>query len=71
MDTMLQLIELPFIALWRVLGVLLGATGRLVAFVFGLLLLIVGGLLTLTVIGGFVGVPLMLVGLVLVIRAFF
>jgi hypothetical protein len=71
MDTMIQLIELPFVALWRVLGLVLGATGRLLAFTLGLVLLICGALLTLTVVGGIVGVPLMLVGLVLVIRAFF
>jgi len=51
--------------------VLIGLTGRVLAFILGLVLLIVGGVITVTVIGAIVGVPLMLIGLLLLIRAIF
>jgi len=38
----------PFVALWRLLTGILELTGRLVAVVLGLVLMIVGGLLTAT-----------------------
>jgi hypothetical protein len=61
----------PVIALWRLLAGIIGVTGRLVAVVLGLALMLVGGVLTLTVIGAIVGIPLLIFGFLLVLRGFF
>ena len=58
----------PVVALWRLLTGILGLTGRLVAIVIGAVLMLVGLLVSLTVVGAIVGIPLGLVGLLLVIR---
>lgn len=50
---------------------IIGLTGRLVAIVLGLVLMVVGTLLNLTGIGAIIGVPMLLFGLLLVIRGFF
>ena len=68
---MTDIVAFPFIALWRLFEFVVVATGRLLALVIGLVLLVVGGVLTLTVVGGILGVPLMIVGVLLLIRAIF
>ena len=59
----------PFVALWALVTTLLKLVGRIVLFVIGLVLMIVGGLLTATVVGMFIGIPLLLVGLLLAARS--
>jgi len=61
----------PFWAIWRLLALILGLTGRLVAAILGLVLMIVGLVLTLTVVGSIVGIPLMIFGFLLILRGFF
>ena len=61
----------PFYAIWRLLTFILELTGRLVGVILGLVLLIVGLIVSLTVIGAVIGVPLMIVGLLLIIRCLF
>jgi len=61
----------PFWALWRLVTFVLRATGRLLCGVLGLALMIVGAVLSLTVVGAPVGVPLVLLGVLLVVRALF
>ncbi len=61
----------PFVALWRLLATIIALTGRLVAAVVGLLLMIVGVILTVTVIGAVVGIPLILFGFMLMLRGLF
>jgi len=61
----------PFWAIWRLLTFIVEVTGRLVAVVLGLVLMIVGTLVSLTVIGAVIGVPLILIGFLLVLRGFF
>ena len=61
----------PFYALWRLVTALLELTGRLVAAVLGVALAVAGGLLTATVVGAPVGIPLLLLGLLLVARSLF
>ncbi len=61
----------PFYALWRLLGLILEFTGRVVGVVLGLALLIVGIVLSLTVVGAVVGVPLAILGLLLIVRGLF
>ena len=44
----------PFVALWQLVGTILALTGRLVAVILGLALLMVGIVLSATIIGAFV-----------------
>ncbi len=61
----------PFVALWRLLALIIELTGRLVAAILGLVLMIVGVVVSLTVIGLVIGIPLILFGFLLVVRGFF
>jgi len=61
----------PFVALWNVLTFILSLTGRLVAAIVGLVVMIVGILLTVTVFAAPVGIPLIIIGLLLMVRGIF
>ena len=61
----------PFYALWRLVTGILALTGRLVAAVLGIVLVVAGGLLTATVVGAPVGIPLVVRGLLLFARSLF
>lgn len=58
----------PFVALWNLIEWILTLTGRMVAVILGLLLLVAGVLLSLTGIGACLGIPLAIIGLLLVVR---
>jgi len=64
-------IFLPFVALWRFLTLILELIGRVLAIVLGLVLMIGGGLLTATVVGAPIGLPLALFGFMLLLRGLF
>lgn len=61
----------PFAAVWDLLAIFLGLTGRLVAGILGLVLMIIGAILTITVVGAVVGIPVIIVGFLLVLRSLF
>jgi hypothetical protein len=61
----------PFVALWRLLATIVELTGRFVAMILGIVFIIVGVIVSLTVIGAIVGVPLALIGLLLFLRGLF
>ena len=58
----------PFAALWQLTAGILTLTGRLVAALLGLVIMIVGVVLTITVIGAIIGIPLIIFGFLLVVR---
>jgi hypothetical protein len=58
----------PFVALWNLVIGIIGLTGRLVGVILGLVLLIVGGILTALVVTAPIGIPIALFGLLLVIK---
>jgi hypothetical protein len=58
----------PFIWLWNFIAYLVMLTGRLVAVILGLVLMLAGLLLTITVVGAIAGIPLLIFGLLLVVR---
>ena len=58
----------PFIWLWNLIASIVMLTGRLVAVVLGLALMLVGVILTITVVGALGGIPLFIIGLLLVVR---
>jgi hypothetical protein len=61
----------PFVALWRLLAVIVEMTGRFVAMVLGIVFIVVGVIVSLTVVGAIVGIPLALIGLLLFLRGIF
>ena len=61
----------PLIALWRLLATIVEMTGRFIAIVVGLVLMLVGALVSLTIIGAIVGIPLFIVGLLLTLKGIF
>jgi len=61
----------PFVAIWKLLAVIVEMTGRLVAMIVGIVLVIVGVIVSLTIVGAIVGVPLAIVGFLLFIRGIF
>ena len=61
----------PFWAIWQLIEFIIKLTGRLLAIVLGLVLMLAGALVSLTVIGALIGVPLFILGLLLVFRGLF
>jgi hypothetical protein len=61
----------PFAALWDLLAFVLRITGRLLALVLGAILMMLGIGLTLTVVGAPLGVPVAILGFLLLVRSLF
>ncbi|GAB4415827.1 MAG: hypothetical protein Kow002_01220 [Anaerolineales bacterium] len=61
----------PFWALWKLISGIVEFTGRIVAVTLGLVLMIVGVVVSLTIVGALVGVPLAIVGFLLTLRGLF
>ncbi len=61
----------PVHALWRLLTFVLRATGRLVCALIGLILMVLGATISLSIIGAPLGIPLLLLGFLLLLRALF
>ena len=58
----------PFVALFRLVAGILILGGRFLVMVLGMVFIFVGVLVSLTIVGAIVGIPLALVGLLLVFR---
>lgn len=61
----------PFYALAQLITGILKLTGRLVAALIGFVLLVAGVALSITIIGAILGVPLIIFGFMLLVRAIF
>ena len=61
----------PFVALWNLLAFILKTTGRIVGAIIGLLLMVAGAALTVTILGAPIGIPLAIFGFLLVLRSLF
>ena len=61
----------PFAALWKLLAVIVEMTGRFVAMVLGIVFIVVGMIVSLTIVGAIVGIPLAIIGLLLLLRGMF
>jgi hypothetical protein len=61
----------PFVALWQRVAGSIGMPGRLVAIILGAVLILVGVSVSLTLVGAIVGIPLAILGLLMVIRGLF
>jgi hypothetical protein len=58
----------PFVAIWNLIAHIVTLTGRLIAVVLGLVFVLVGVILTVLVIPAPIGIPLLLFGILLVVR---
>jgi hypothetical protein len=61
----------PIIGLWRLVTFVANLTGILLALFLGLVLMVVGSVFCATIFGAVVGIPLFVVGFLLVIRALY
>jgi hypothetical protein len=61
----------PFAAIWKLLAVIVELTGRFAAIALGIVLIIVGVIVSLTIVGAIIGIPLAIVGLLLLFRGMF
>ena len=61
----------PFMALWELLLLVLIITGRVFCLILALGLMIVGIALTMTVTGAAIGIPIAVLGLLLMVRSIF
>ena len=61
----------PFTLAWKLTESMIKLTGRLVAVVLGLIVLGIGIMLSITIIGAILGIPLILIGVSLIIRGIF
>ena len=61
----------PFWAIWRLVAFIVGLTGRLIAIILGFVFILVGVVLSVTVIGLIFGIPIILLGALMVIRGLF
>ena len=68
---MFDILLFPFRAIGGLIGFFFGMMGRVISAVVGLSLCALGVILTATVVGAFAGIPLVLFGFLLIIRAIF
>ena len=64
-------ILMPFYAIWLLIAFIVQLTGRVVGVVLALALMIAGIVATLTVVGAIVGIPLLIIGFLLLLRSIF
>jgi len=61
----------PFYAIWKLLTLILNITGRIICAILGLLLMVAGVAISLSIIGAIIGVPLAAFGFLLTVRSLF
>jgi hypothetical protein len=61
----------PFYAIWRLLTLILEITGRIICAILGLALMTAGVAVTLSIVAAPIGIPLVVFGFLLLIRALF
>ena len=70
-ETRVPILLWPFYAIWRLLTLILNIVGRLLCALLGLAIMIGGVVITMSVIGAPLGIPLASLGFLLLIRAVF
>ena len=58
----------PFVALWNLIATIVSLTGRVLAITLGLVLMLVGVVISITIVGAVIGIPLFVFGGLLVVR---
>jgi hypothetical protein len=59
------------VAIWRLVAGIVELTGRLVAVILGAVFMIVGAIISVTIIGAVVGIPLAILGFLMILRGLF
>jgi hypothetical protein len=70
-ETNVPLLLWPFYAIWRLLTFILNIVGRLICVVLGISVMITGVVITMSVVGAPLGIPLASFGFLLLVRALF
>jgi len=70
-ETHIPILLWPFYAVWRLLTFVMSVVGRLLCAVLGLAVMVAGVLVTMSIVGAPIGIPLASVGFLLLIRALF
>ncbi|MCB1844845.1 MAG: hypothetical protein KDI09_17915 [Halioglobus sp.] len=70
-STSTPILLMPFVLVWRLLGFFIRLSRRIVAALLGLVLMVAGVALTMSVIAAAVGIPLSIFGFLLLVRALF
>ncbi len=70
-DRKVPILLWPFYAVWRLLTFVLEMVGRMLCGLIGVVLMVAGAAITITVVAAPVGIPIAVVGFLLVIRALF
>ena len=68
---MLRILFWPFELLWSIIGFVFNLLGVIVSLTIGLVLAIVGTFLTFSILGAFIGIPLIVFGILLAVRSLF
>lgn len=71
MSGIASLIALPFKLVWELIAFLFKLGGRALVITLGLVFMLVGGILTATVLAAPIGIPLAVFGFALVLRGLF
>lgn len=61
----------PFWLIWKLVIFIIEFTGRVAGAVLGLVLMIIGIVVSLTVVGAIIGIPLIIFGFMLILRCLF
>ena len=61
----------PFYAIWRLLTLILSLVGRILCAAIGIAIMIAGVIVTMSIVGAPLGIPLAALGFLLLIRALF
>ncbi len=61
----------PFWAIWMLVATIVEMVGRFIAIAIGLVFMLAGVLVSLTIVGAVVGIPLAIIGFLLVVRGIF
>ena len=61
----------PFYALWKLLTLILNITGRILCALLGIVLMVAGVAITMSIVGAVLGIPLTAFGFLLTVRALF
>ena len=70
-DSQVPWILWPFYALWKLLTLILNITGRILCALLGIVLMIAGVAITMSIVGAVLGIPLTAFGFLLTVRALF
>ncbi|MFC1558404.1 hypothetical protein ACFL40_03515 [candidate division KSB1 bacterium] len=61
----------PIAALWDLVAFILSLTGRLIGIVIAFIFMVVGIILMFTLVGAIIGIPLFIIGFLLIVRSIF